>query len=114
MYTIHTIKHNISNEHLDAPEGQQLSFLASKIAFGPPKGGQIIPISAPKTTPTPRGQRTRFKKSFFVGDTLTDGYAAKDNKLNFVKAKYGYGDRQNWDDIPVHKSIDEIVELMLI
>ena len=55
-----------------------------------------------------------FKKSFFVGDTLTDGYAAKNNKLNFVKAKYGYGDRQNWDDIPVHKSIDEIAELMLI
>ena len=38
----------------------------------------------------------------------------KNNKLNFVKAKYGYGDRQNWDDIPVHKSIDEIAELMLI
>ena len=55
-----------------------------------------------------------FKKSYFVGDTLTDGYAAKNNKLNFVKAKYGYGDRQNWDDIPVHKSIDEIAELMLI
>ena len=55
-----------------------------------------------------------FKKSFFVGDTLTDGYAAKNNKLHFVKAKYGYGDRQKWDDIPVYKSIDAIVELMLI
>jgi len=55
-----------------------------------------------------------FKQSYFVGDTLSDGIAAKNNSLRFVKADYGYGNNQDWSAIPVYKSIDGIAELMLI
>jgi phosphoglycolate phosphatase len=59
-------------------------------------------------------KHAQFKNSYFVGDTLSDGLAAKDNSLRFVKVNYGYGNAQDWNQIPLHKSVDEVVELLLI
>ena len=55
-----------------------------------------------------------FRTSYFVGDTLSDGTAAKDNRLRFIKAQYGYGNNQDWREIPIYKSIAQVDELLVI
>lgn len=55
-----------------------------------------------------------FKNSYFVGDTLSDGRAAKENNLLFIRADYGYGLQDNWSGLPIHKSISSIDELVCI
>ena len=53
-----------------------------------------------------------FSKSYFVGDTLSDGLSANQNKLNFIKASYGYGRDQKWDDIKIYKEIQQFYDLI--
>ena len=57
-------------------------------------------------------QEKSFHKSFLVGDTLNDGLSANKNNLLFIKAKYGYGNNQNWSDVKIHVSIDKIEEIL--
>ena len=57
-------------------------------------------------------QDKSFRGSFFIGDTLNDGLSANKNNLLFIKAKYGYGNNQNWSDVKIHSSIDNIKELL--
>lgn len=55
-----------------------------------------------------------FKESFVIGDTKTDGIAAKENNLKFIKANYGYGHLQDWSNIPIYADIDNINEIIFI
>lgn len=53
-----------------------------------------------------------FKKAFFIGDTTNDAIAAESCNLKFIKATYGYGASENWENISVYKSIDSLKELI--
>jgi phosphoglycolate phosphatase len=53
-----------------------------------------------------------FQVSFFVGDTVNDGLSANQNKLPFIKASYGYGNDQNWNDVYIYKSIKKLNEII--
>ena len=53
-----------------------------------------------------------FKKSFFVGDTISDASAATGKKLKFIKASYGYGSNQDWSSFKIHKEIKKIEDLL--
>lgn len=55
-----------------------------------------------------------FKEAFFVGDTTNDAIAAENCNLKFIKAVYGYGAKEKWENISVHKSIKSLKELKLI
>jgi phosphoglycolate phosphatase len=59
-------------------------------------------------------QQRRFHNSFFVGDTVNDGLSANLNKLNFIKANYGYGQNQDWTKVKIFKSIEKFSELLQI
>ena len=48
-----------------------------------------------------------FQQSFFVGDTLNDAICAKDNRLKFIKASYGYSEKNGWDDMDIYQEISE-------
>jgi len=48
-----------------------------------------------------------FQQSFFVGDTLNDAICAKDNRLKFIKASYGYSEKNGWDDMDIYQEILE-------
>ena len=50
-------------------------------------------------------QNLSFKDSFFVGDTVNDGLSANNNRLKFIKASYGYGKKENWSKVNIHKEI---------
>ena len=52
-----------------------------------------------------------FKKAFFVGDTIGDALAAKNNNLKFIKANYGYGASQDWTKTDVWIELNNIEEL---
>ncbi len=54
----------------------------------------------------------QYDKIFFVGDTLNDGIAAQDHNIPFIRANYGYGKRQNWDGVPIFKSIKQFNEIL--
>ena len=49
---------------------------------------------------------------YLIGDTLSDGIAAKENQIYFIRANYGYGNKQDWNNIPIHKSIQNFNELL--
>jgi len=53
----------------------------------------------------------QFSDAYFVGDTENDGSAAMHNKLKFIKAKYGYGQKQKWIDFDIYSSINNFNEL---
>jgi phosphoglycolate phosphatase len=55
-----------------------------------------------------------FKDAYFVGDTVRDGLSANSSKLPFIKANYGYGRKEDWNIIKIHKSIDSLHELLVI
>jgi phosphoglycolate phosphatase len=59
-------------------------------------------------------KHAQFRTSYFVGDTLSDGIAAKENKLRFIKAQYGYGNNQDWREIPIYKTIAQVDELLVV
>ena len=52
-----------------------------------------------------------FLKSYFVGDTINDGFSANLNQLPFIKADYGYGRNQNWNKILIYKRIKKFSNL---
>jgi len=53
-----------------------------------------------------------FKNAYFVGDTPNDGIAANINGLNFIKASYGYGKKQNWSSIKIFKEINSFSKIL--
>ena len=53
-----------------------------------------------------------FKKALFVGDTIGDASAATKKNLKFIKANYGYGINQDWDNINIFQSIDKIEHIL--
>jgi len=57
---------------------------------------------------------SEYKKIYLVGDTLGDAIAAKDNKIPFILAKYGYGINQDWLNTPIFKKISCLNELLTI
>jgi len=59
-------------------------------------------------------QQKIFHKSFFVGDTVNDGLSANLNKLYFIKANYGYGQKQDWAKVRIFKTIEKFSELLYI
>jgi len=55
-----------------------------------------------------------FYRCYFVGDTLDDGLSATKNRLKFIKAKYGYGKKQNWDNFKVFLEISSFKNILEI
>ena len=53
-----------------------------------------------------------FKNSFFIGDTVGDGISANKNNLCFIKANYGYGKKENWDEVNVKYEINKFTDLL--
>jgi len=53
-----------------------------------------------------------YKDIYLVGDTTSDGMAAKSKNMKFIKANYGYGNKQSWKKIPIYKSISDFSELL--
>ena len=52
-----------------------------------------------------------YQGGFFLGDTVSDGLSANYNKLDFIKADYGYGKNQDWSNINIIKTINSILDL---
>ncbi len=52
-----------------------------------------------------------FKKGFFVGDTLGDASASSYHNLKFIKAKYGYGEKQDWESVDIFQIIENFKDL---
>ena len=59
-------------------------------------------------------QQNIFHKCFYVGDTVNDGLSANLNNLNFIKANYGYGQKQDWSKVRIFKSIKEFNEIITL
>lgn len=57
-------------------------------------------------------QKKQYDDIFFVGDTKSDGMCANHNQIKFIKANYGYGKSENWDDIIFFYEIEQIDELI--
>ena len=57
---------------------------------------------------------TDFHGAYFVGDTLNDAICAKENKLFFVKASYGYSEDNGWDNFKVHQDIMNPIRILEI
>jgi phosphoglycolate phosphatase len=53
-----------------------------------------------------------FQAAFFVGDTVNDGISSNQAQLKFIKAKYGYGKRQKWNNVLVNKEINNFSEIL--
>ena len=55
-----------------------------------------------------------FSKSYYVGDTINDGLSANQSKIKFIRAKYGYGEKQDWSEVSIDSSINNFNELELL
>ena len=55
-----------------------------------------------------------FQKSFFVGDTLNDALCAKENKLKFIKASYGYSEKKGWENFEIYQNISNPINILEI
>lgn len=55
---------------------------------------------------------TDYHEAIFIGDTISDGSAANNNNLKFIKAKFGYGGKQDWSGVKIYKSIDRLDQLI--
>jgi phosphoglycolate phosphatase len=53
-----------------------------------------------------------FKNAYFVGDTSLDGVAAKKNKIKFIKANYGYGNEDIWENIETEYEINSLTDIL--
>ena len=53
-----------------------------------------------------------FNECYFVGDTDSDGLSANLNQLKFIKANYGYGQKQDWSEVTIFNSIDQFNEIL--
>ena len=56
--------------------------------------------------------QNQYDAIYLVGDTLSDGLAAQDHGIIFIRADYGYGQNQDWDKILIHKTIKQFNELL--
>jgi len=59
-------------------------------------------------------QNPSFQRNYFIGDTVNDGLSANLNELQFIKANYGYGSKQDWSGIKIYKTINSFGELISI
>jgi len=59
-------------------------------------------------------QDSDFKNAYFVGDTVGDGLSANSSNTPFVKASYGYGKKQDWSGVAIHKNINNLDELLFL
>ena len=53
-----------------------------------------------------------FMDSFYVGDTDNDGITANSNNLKFIRARYGYGGKDDWRKIEIYRDIFSIEEIL--
>jgi phosphoglycolate phosphatase len=58
--------------------------------------------------------KKKFCNSYFVGDTRNDGICANLNNLKFVLATYGYGKKENWDEVIIYRKIDNFKEILYL
>jgi len=58
--------------------------------------------------------QSQYDKTLFVGDTVNDGISANQNDIKFIRALYGYGDKENWHNINIYKNIKKFSDLFLI
>jgi phosphoglycolate phosphatase len=58
--------------------------------------------------------QNQYDKVFFIGDTLNDGLAAQAHHIAFIRANYGYGQDQDWNNISIHISIEQFNELLTL
>ena len=53
-----------------------------------------------------------FHESYFVGDTVNDGFSANLNQLPFIRACYGYGRDQDWTNVVTNQEIHKFSEVL--
>jgi phosphoglycolate phosphatase len=53
-----------------------------------------------------------FQRSFFIGDTVSDGECSNSLNLRFIQALYGYGKNQNWSNIDIFSRINKISDII--
>jgi len=58
--------------------------------------------------------KKNYSKILLVGDTVNDGITAEKSEIDFIKVNYGYGRKQDWQNIKIFMSIDKFDELLLI
>lgn len=58
--------------------------------------------------------KKKYESIYFVGDTLSDGLAAQNFNIPFIKANYGYGSSQNWENINIYREISNFNEILLL
>jgi len=59
-------------------------------------------------------KEVNFKDSFFIGDTLNDALCAKDNRLKFIKASYGYSEAKGWENYEIYQDISNPIKILEI
>jgi len=60
---------------------------------------------------------TMYSDKFFIGDTVSDGLIAAKYDMKFLRAKYGYGENENWTNVKIFKdimSLDEVISVNLV
>jgi phosphoglycolate phosphatase len=57
---------------------------------------------------------TEFKEMFFIGDTVSDGLIAAKYDMKFLRAKYGYGEKENWLKVKIFQDINSLDEIISI
>ena len=58
--------------------------------------------------------KKKYSNIYFLGDTISDGEAANQNNVNFIKVNYGYGKNMDWSEIQIFKKINNISEILNI
>ena len=53
-----------------------------------------------------------YANSFLIGDTVIDGLAANENKIQFIRANYGYGKKEDWSNVKLFNEIEKISDLL--
>ena len=58
--------------------------------------------------------QNQYDKVYLVGDTLNDALAAQVHDIAFIYAYYGYGQSQDWNEISIHKTIQQFNEILTL
>jgi len=58
--------------------------------------------------------QNQYDTIYLVGDTISDGLAAQAHNILFIRANYGYGRNQDWNEITIHKTIQQFNELLTL
>ena len=51
---------------------------------------------------------------YLVGDTVSDGLAAQELNIQFIKVNYGYGNNQDWNRIKINKIVKKFDEILTL